>query len=128
MSSMISDAIAAYERETESLKWWSHRRYEPTASKTLPVINVPSDWLLTYRLQGEVVRGGHTTYRVPSPEDIEYACECINAERNRDAILERHDEPNVIKEYRVPRITVRYMPSEYESQLCDCPYWGTEFS
>ena len=66
--SMLSDAIAAYEQEIESLKWCIESRlYDPSA-------------------------------------------------------------PETIKVFRDPRITVRYMPSEYESQLCDCPYWGTEFS
>ena len=127
---MISDAIIAYEQELDGLKW-QPRLYDPTASRYLPVSSSSSEWRKTYKLHGEVVRAMNNSYRNPSLDDIAYACKSIQAGSNIEENIEIDTEqagPSTLKVFSDPRITARYMPSETESQLCDCPYWGTEFS
>lgn len=131
MGSLLSDSIAGYEREAERLKVTSRRKYVAAASRSIPTVPQCWNWSRTYKLHGPVTRLPSGSYRDPSPDDIAYACRCINAHRESIEVYGYDDEPigpEVNKVYADPRITARYMPSEKESQLCDCPYWGTEFS
>lgn len=133
MSNVLSEAIATSEQELERLKWLVQlRRYDITASKTLQPISPTFDWTATYKIHGEkYIKNGYLV-RLPSPEDIEYACQCIRAEKSltENAVAPAEDKEPVVsdKVYHDPRITTKYMSSEEQSQLCDCPYWGTEFT
>ena len=130
VSSVLKEAISACELETEKLKWWiESRRYNPAAAKSLQFKKSSPEWTLSYRFHGKSADGR----KMPSPEDIAYACQCINEERCRDYqgggySGEEIMVPSVIKSFSDPQVISRYQQSEDETQLCDCPYWGTEFN
>lgn len=60
---------------------------------------------------------------VPTPAEIETACEQLNKLVGNDGADERRSF-RVLKTFKVSEQREQI---EEESQLCDCPYWGTEF-
>lgn len=58
-----------------------------------------------------------TGYWVPTPEEIEYECSLIP--RRPDGA----EGDQSCRTFAIPKMRKHHE----ESQLCDCPYWGTEF-
>ena len=76
------------------------------------------------------MRGGLPGFWVPTPDEIEYQCELIReasaktTKRSLGGVDERRFErpPKQVTLF-ANRKTIDDAP-----QLCDCPYWGTEFT
>lgn len=61
---------------------------------------------------------------VPTPGEIEFGCELVrsNTVKANGADARRHARPP-----QQISLSFREKQGEEETQLCDCPYWGTEF-
>jgi hypothetical protein len=75
-------------------------------------------------------RHGLPGYWVPTPEEIEAACDELKAMEREQLKLAvgfyvpREERTRIRKAY-----TITVGPKQLEeSRLCDCPYWGTEFT
>ncbi len=66
---------------------------------------------------------------VPTPDEIEHACELLNEEYAEWMRKSRGGEDERRFQRPPQQITVFDQREELEDgpQMCDCPYWGTEF-
>jgi len=62
-------------------------------------------------------------YWVPTPEQIEVACEIARLQRFKS---DGHDDRSLYRHPRVSNVLQPQHPIEFDN-LCDSQYWGTEF-
>lgn len=67
---------------------------------------------------------------MPTPGEIEHACELIreaDIEATRNSLGGR-DKRKLFRQPKEVAMPKHHKETFGETQLCDCPYWGTEFN
>ena len=74
-------------------------------------------------------RHGLPGFWVPTPSEIEFQCELARESFITTALASRGgvDERRFQRPPKQVTLSDQREMLEEESQLCDCPYWGTEF-